>query len=78
MEKRATLIQKQGRRVVDDLMRRLKEAGSTGLDLSPGDPLCRGAYERIVELEEELNCIPPDIRKKYREIKAVRDCGGTL
>ncbi len=61
-----------------DLMRRLKEAGTVGLDLSPGDPLCMEAYERIEELEEELDHIPPHVRKKYREIEAVTACGGSL
>ena len=78
MVKHVTLTQRQEGRVVNDLMRRLKEAGSTGLDLSPGDPLCMEAYERIKKLEEELDYIPPNVRKKYREIKAVIDCGGSL
>ncbi len=63
---------------MDDLTRRLKEAGSVGLDRSPGDPLCMEAYERIEELEEELDHIPPHVRKKYRGIAAVLACGGSL
>lgn len=32
-----------------NLLRRLQEAGSTGLDLSPGDPLAQEAYEACRE-----------------------------
>lgn len=33
---------------------RLLEASSTGLDLSPGDPLCKEALDEILKLDEQL------------------------
>ncbi len=35
---------------LEDLLRALDERGGTGLDLSPGDPVCRAAASRIREL----------------------------
>ncbi len=63
---------------MDDLMRRLKEAGSVGLDMSPGDPLCMEAYQKIKELEDEIDIVPPNVRRIWRNTRAVRDCGGSL
>jgi len=78
MEKPAILIQKQGRRVVVDLTTRLLEVGSVGLDFSPGDPLCMEAYQKIKELQDELDFIPPNVRRIWRNARAVRDRGGPL
>ena len=36
------------------LLQRLREAGSRGLDLSPGDALCREAADEIQEMREAL------------------------
>jgi hypothetical protein len=38
----------------ETLMRRLDSNASTGADLSPGDPVCAAAAERIRELEAKL------------------------
>ena len=38
---------------VDELAGRLLEAGSTGLDLSPGDPLCSEAARALTALQAE-------------------------
>jgi len=40
--------------MINDLLERLKGAGSPGLDLSPGDPLCREAEEEIRKLMKVL------------------------
>jgi hypothetical protein len=40
---------------VEELLERLKEAGSMGLDLSPGDPLCMETYHFIRALQEKVN-----------------------
>lgn len=39
----------------DDLVRRLREEGSTGLDLSPGLEVCREAAEAIEQLRADLS-----------------------
>ena len=38
----------------NDMLTRLKEAGSTGLDLSPGNPLCAWAADEIERLREKV------------------------
>lgn len=44
------------------LVQRLREAGSTGLDLSPGDPLCIEAADEIERLEREIQEITDHLR----------------
>ena len=39
---------------VDKLINALKEQGGTGLDLSPGDPVCRMAANVIIEMERKI------------------------
>ena len=40
-----------------EMVQRLREAGSTGLDLSPGDPLCIEAADEIERLSDSGNAI---------------------
>lgn len=49
-----TAITRQEDEMDDDLLKRLREAGSTGLDLSPGDPLVAEAAEEIAHLRTAL------------------------
>ncbi len=42
---------------MNDLMKRLKEAGSIGLDMSPGDPLCMEALVEIEKMEKALQLV---------------------
>ena len=44
------------------LIERLEEMGRTGLDLSPGDELCREAAEEIRRLEEHTRMLREQIR----------------
>lgn len=44
----------------NDLVSRLRVAGSTGLDLSPGDPLCAEAADEIERLTRELAQVRAD------------------
>ncbi len=37
----------------EEILRKLLENGSTGCDMSPGDPLCMAAYFLIVDLLRE-------------------------
>ena len=52
----------------DELMKRLHENGSTGLDLSPGDDVAAAAEHRINELENEQRSLVIDIES--HKIKA--------
>jgi len=49
----------------NDLIDRLVEAGSIGLDLSPGDPLAEEAAKEIKKLTEEIQ----KLRKALASIK---------
>ncbi len=39
---------------MSDYMQQLKESGSIGCDLSPGDPVAKWAYETITELRARI------------------------
>jgi hypothetical protein len=46
--------------MTDDLIKRLREAGSTGLDMSPGDPLCTEAADALEALQSRLESAMKD------------------
>ena len=52
---------------MDNLMRRLKEDGSTGLDLSPGDPTSMEAYNKINDLQEIIEECARLLDNKHRD-----------
>lgn len=49
---------------------KLREQGSTGLDLSPGDPIAAAAVEYIEWLEEKLE-VADEYISKHRSISRV-------
>ena len=44
--------------IMKNLVERLREAGSKGLDMSPGDPLANEAADEIEKLRKSLASIP--------------------
>jgi hypothetical protein len=51
-----------------DLIRQLQSAGSIGLDLSPGDPLCAAAaleLERSLKIETAAAALLADVRRRF-------------
>ena len=52
---------------MNDLMRRLKESGSVGLDLSPGDPISMEAYDEIESLRKIIKECARLLDNKHRD-----------
>jgi hypothetical protein len=62
--------------VSDELLRKLDENGSTGLDMSPGDPVAKEAAETIRKLEREnseLRCVKPKMSREDVTAQAVAE-----
>jgi hypothetical protein len=54
-----------------DLITRLREAGSTGLDMSPGDPLCAEAADALQALQSRLEAADKLCETRARQIAAM-------
>ena len=55
----------------DSLKKRLREAGSQGADLSPGDPLCNEALNVILDLECALRKAEENELRVLRSLERV-------